>query len=53
MGYRPAAYSPAICWGQHNENIAIKQFFNSKRSQHKNMKTWGGPVEHKSNSPFA
>jgi len=38
MGYRPPAYSPAIRWGQHTENIAIKEFFNCKRSQHKNMK---------------
>lgn len=38
MGYRPPAYSPAIHWGQYNENVAIKEFFKCKRSQHKNMK---------------
>jgi len=38
MGYRPPAYSPAIHWGQYNEDNAIKEFFKCKRSQHKKMK---------------
>lgn len=38
MGYRPPAYSPVIHWGQYNENVAIKEFFKCKRSQHKNIK---------------
>lgn len=38
MGYRPPAHSPAIHWGQYNEDIAIKEFFKCKRPLHKNMK---------------
>ena len=38
MGYRPPAHSPAIHWGQDNEENAIKEFFKCTRSLHKNMK---------------
>ena len=36
--YRPPAYSPAIHWGQYNEDKAIEAFFKCRRSKHKKLK---------------